>query len=124
MITELTKKQKYNKYRVGTKDRRTYKGVVFASIKEMNRYKELELYQKSGVISELELQVPFVLYESFANPYTHKKEREIKYIADFMYIQNNEFIVEDVKGIKTEAYKIKRKMFIAIYGNEYKFIET
>lgn len=39
-------------------------------------------------------------------------------IADFVYYINNVKVVEDVKGRKTEVYKIKKKIF------EYKFKTT
>ena len=42
----------------------------------------------------------------------------MEYIADFVYYINNVKVVEDVKGIKTEVYKIKKKIF------EYKFKTT
>ena len=40
-----------------------------------------------------------------------KGERAVKYIADFVYIENGKTIVEDAKGFKTEKYIIKRKLF-------------
>ena len=41
-----------------------------------------------------------------------KKKRIRKYKADFSYI------VEDVKGFKTELYKLKRHLFKAIHDIE------
>jgi hypothetical protein len=37
----------------------------------------------------------------------------VKYIADFTYFDDTkggEFIIEDVKGFKTDVYKIKKKL--------------
>jgi hypothetical protein len=48
----------------------------------------------------------------------------IEYVADFMYLENGVIIVEDVKGMKTSDYKIKRKLFIHQYQDIYKHIET
>ena len=40
------------------------------------------------------------------------------YKADFRYMQDGELIVEDVKGMKTPIYNLKKKMIKAIYGIE------
>jgi hypothetical protein len=37
------------------------------------------------------------------------------YVADFCYRENGVDVVEDVKGTRTELYKIKAKMMWAIY---------
>ena len=33
-------------------------------------------------------------------------------MADFIYIQDGKLVVEDVKGYKTEVYKIKKKLML------------
>ena len=82
---------------------------VFDSIREGKRYKELALLEKANKIKNLQLQPRFLLQESFRkNGKTHRK---IEYIADFMYEENGKTIVEDVKGKKTEVYKLKKKLF-------------
>lgn len=43
-------------------------------------------------------------------------EKECSYIADFAYIQDGTYVVEDTKGVRTEAYKIKRKLMLERYG--------
>ena len=43
-----------------------------------------------------------------------------KYIADFTYIENGEYVVEDTKGKKTSDYKRKRKWMKNILGIEIK----
>lgn len=89
--------------------------IKFDSILEANRYQELKLLQKAKQISNLRLQVPFLLQEGFKkNGKTHRK---IEYIADFVYEENGQTIVEDTKGMKTETFKIKQKLF------EYKYPE-
>ena len=79
-------------------------GYKFASIKEMNRYKELKLLEKSGDINLLFIHPKFKLYAG------------INYIADFKYTINGLDIVEDVKGYIMQEYKIKQKLFKEIYG--------
>lgn len=86
---------------------------VFDSIAESKRYKELALLEKAGQIKGLELQPKFLLQEGFKK--NGKTYRKIEYIADFMYIENGKVIIEDVKGMETDVFKLKRKMF------EYKY---
>lgn len=79
-------------------------GMLFDSKKEAKRYNELKLLEKAGTIEGLKLQVPFELIPS------QPDEKAVKYIADFVYIENGQTIVEDVKGCKTKDYIIKRKL--------------
>ena len=73
------------------------------------------MLEKGGAISQLVLQPRFELQESFKK--NGKTYRKIEYVADFMYRDNEKkvTIVEDVKGIKTDVYKLKRKMFEKVY---------
>ena len=82
---------------------------VFDSIAEAKRYKELKLLERAGEISNLELQPHFLLQESFRK--NGKTYRKVEYIADFKYIENGRMIVEDVKGIQTDVFKLKHKLF-------------
>lgn len=86
-----------------------WNGEVFDSKKEMRRYKELKLLEKAGVICNLKRQVKYVLIPSQRID-GKVVERECSYKADFVYEENGETVVEDVKGVKTEGYIIKRKM--------------
>lgn len=84
---------------------------VFDSALEAKRYRQLVLLQRAKEISDLQLQVPFLLQESFRK--NNKTYRKIEYIADFVYYDNklNKTIVEDTKGVKTDVFKIKQKLF-------------
>ena len=88
----------------------------FDSAKEWRRNQELETLQRAGEISELNRQVPFVLMPSYTIADETTKQgfrtvREIRYIADFTYrLKDGTRIIEDVKGIQTEVFKIKRKL--------------
>lgn len=86
---------------------------VFDSIAESRRYKELKLLERTGEIQNLELQPHFLLQESFKK--NGKTFRKIEYIADFKYIENGKIIVEDVKGIQTDVFKLKHKIFEKVY---------
>lgn len=96
-------------------------GIKFDSRAEANRYKELKLMLAAGVIRNLKLQPGFTLQEGFR--YKGKKMIAIKYKADFMYIEADSGlkVVEDVKGMQTPVFKIKHKLFLYKYGNEYDF---
>lgn len=92
-----------------------FDGHIFDSIKEKNYYIKLKALEKAGLIRDLELQKEYILQDSFKlNGITRRK---ITYKADFSYIsvQDNKIHVIDVKGFKTEVYKIKKKLF------EYKY---
>lgn len=82
---------------------------VFDSAKEAKRYIELKLLERAGEISNLELQPRFLLQESFKK--NGKTYRKIDYVADFKYIEKGKTIVEDVKGLQTDVFKIKHKLF-------------
>ena len=111
------KRHKYNARKV------TIDGHRFDSKREAERYGELKLLERAGEIRDLELQPRFTLQDSFIRK--GKRYREIDYIADFVYqdAEGNR-IVEDVKGMKTEVYKIKRKMFIKRHGEFYEHREV
>lgn len=100
--------QSYSKYR-NTKV--TVDGITFDSRKEANRYAELKLMQRAGEIKNLQLQHRFILQEGYV--FQGKKVQPITYIADFVYYDNKirNMVVEDVKGMKTDVYKMKKKMF-------------
>ena len=88
----------------------TLDGIAFASKKESARYAELKLLARSGLIQNLRLQVPFELIPK------QQGERAVKYIADFVYDENGETVVEDTKGFRTDTYKIKKKLMLAVHG--------
>ena len=82
---------------------------VFDSIAESERYKKLALLEEAGKIENLQLQPRFILQDSFKK--NGKTYRKIEYVADFMYKENGQVIVEDVKGIQTDVFKLKHKLF-------------
>ena len=87
--------------------------IEFDSKKEANRYKELKLLLKAGKISDLKLQPRFLLQASFKK--NGRTYRKIEYIADFQYVENGKTIVEDVKGMQTDVFKLKHKIFEKVY---------
>lgn len=106
-------------------------GIEFDSQKEARRYQELRLLEQIGKISNLRLQVKYVLiptqraasfevYKSGPQKGQRKPgkvlENECAYIADFVYTQDGSEVVEDAKGMRTAVYRIKRKLMLERYG--------
>jgi len=93
----------------------TLDGITFDSVRESRRYQELKLLERAGKIVDLKRQVKYRLLPS-QKIGNKTVEREVSYIADFTYWQGNEFVVEDVKGVKTKDYILKRKMMLYFHG--------
>ena len=83
-------------------------GITFDSKKEARRYGQLKLLARAGEISELKLQPRFDLIVNGCKCGFYK--------ADFEYIEDGKRVVEDVKGMKTPIYNLKKKLVKAIYG--------
>lgn len=104
-------------------------GIEFDSEKEGKRYNELKVLLKAGEISDLRLQVKYELipaqYEmgtrirgNHVSTVERCVERAVNYVADFVYkdTMTEDTVVEDVKGMKTEVYKLKKKLMRWRYG--------
>ena len=101
-------------------------GEIFDSKKEARRFTELLLMQRAGEISNLQRQVKYLLIPAQREPNTVGKrggiikgkliEREVSYIADFVYTdKEGQTVVEDTKGMKTKEYIIKRKLMLYLH---------
>ena len=112
------KKSKYNSIKTGGYDSR----------KEAKRAGELKLLERAGEISNLREQVKFELVpvQHMIIKTTSKMgricmkevcvERACNYFADFVYVKDGETVVEDVKGMRTEVYRIKKKLMLFIHS--------
>lgn len=103
---------KYHAKKVKTED------GVFDSIKEYRRWQQLKLMQERGEIKLLQRQVK---YELIPLQKINGKtiERACNYLADYVYTQDGDIIVEDVKSEitrKKPEYIIKRKLMLWRYG--------
>lgn len=104
-----TKPSKYKNVRV------TIDGMTFDSAAEARRYCHLVMLQSAGRISNLTRQVSFVLAPPAV--VAGKRKRALVYQADFQYTdENGVTVVEDKKGMPTEAYKIKRHLMKTIHN--------
>lgn len=93
--------------------RTTIDGITFASKAEGHRYAQLKMLQRVGEIEALELQPKF--------PLTVAGVKVAIYIADFRYrvvkgLGQSLTVVEDVKGVRTPVYQLKKKLVQALYG--------
>lgn len=100
-----------SKYNVDRSDqgkaRRTVDNIVFHSVKEADRYKDLKLLLRDGTITGLVMQPRFPLVVNGMKVCT--------YVADFEYWQGGRCVTEDVKGCVTALYRLKSKLFSACY---------
>ena len=107
-----------NKYRA---KKVSLDGYVFDSKAEARRYGELRLMLKSKDITHLEIHRKYIL--------TVNDVGVAIYVADFGYfdVRKNEWIVEDVKSpvtAKLPAFKMKKKLMLALYGIEVKEVRA
>lgn len=108
-------------------------GIRFDSRKEAKRYVQLMHAMRVGAIRDLRLQVDFTIQEAYTDC-QGKRIRAIRYRADFAYnltgllpfgispedrdlwsryiMAGTETVIEDVKGVKTQAYKLKEKLMV------------
>jgi hypothetical protein len=90
-------------------------GMVFDSRREANRYVKLREMERNGEISDLKRQVREELIPPFDCQGKHF--RGIYYVVDFVYTDSDgDVIWEDVKGMKTQIYLMKRKLVAYRYG--------
>lgn len=102
---------KYNSQKI------TQDGICFDSKDEFKYYEALKDMKAKGLIHSFELQPKFTLIPSFKK--NNKTYRAITYIADFIvYTLDGQEIVIDVKGMKTDVFKIKHKLFEYFYPDK------
>ena len=104
------KESKYHNRKV------TVDGITFDSVKEASRYQELRMLERAGEITGLVRQQKIELI-----PKT-KLYRACYYVCDFIYYdkRENKTIYEDVKGVRTKEYLLKRKLLYWRHGIEIK----
>lgn len=122
-VVESPEPKKVSKYRAEKID---ILGMQFDSKREAKRYFELRLLEQAGEISNLQRQVKYDLIPQQVEHTQQNTERKAKYrvieracvyIADFVYVdKQGNTIVEDAKGVRTEVYKLKKKLMLYFYG--------
>ncbi len=98
-----------SKYRA--KRTRCLHGHMHDSKREATRCDELMLLFRAGQIRNLEIQPP-------AFKLLIKGQLIESYRPDFIYFEDSQRVVEDVKGYKTKDYRRKKKWMLALYNVE------
>lgn len=93
-------------------------GLRFDSQKEARRYRELRLREMAGEIVMLECHPRYALVA--VHDVASQRDLDIvpvgRYTPDFRYVtREGEVVIEDVKGVKTEAYRLRKRLFEANY---------
>lgn len=104
-------KKKQSKYR---NQKTIVDGITFDSKKEAEYYCNLKLLKQAGEIKDFGLQPRYELQPTFRKNGTTYKS--ITYVADFVIV-NNDGTTEiiDIKGVETQVFKIKQKLFEYMY---------
>lgn len=86
--------------------------IRFESHAEAQMYQQLKLMERAKEISQLKLQPKFTLQEAYIG-IDGKKVRSLVYVADFSFFDNRKkhYRILDCKGMKTEVFRIKEKLF-------------
>lgn len=92
----------------------TVDGITFDSRREADRYLALKSMEEDGAIEDLRRQVRYELVPAFDMDGKHY--RAVYYVADFVYVEDGKEVVEDVKGMRTDVYRLKSKLFARRYG--------
>jgi hypothetical protein len=102
-------------------------GYTFDSVKESRRFQELRLLEWAGEIGGLEVHPRYEILPAHKHPVTGKPVRAIYYEADFRYwilgAGKPKPVVEDVKGVQTAVFRLKRKLVEYKYRIEIVLVE-
>ena len=113
---EHKKRPKYNN------SRPVIDGIKFDSKLEANEYCRLKLLKKAGEIKDFERQVSFVLQATFL--FGKRQIRPVRLIVDFLVTElDGSQTVREAKGVRTQVYSIKKKLFMKQYPG-IRFIEV
>ena len=74
-------------------------GITFDSKAEADRYCELRAAKRAGAIQGFGIQPSYVLADV------------VRYRPDFIVCAGGHVWVEDVKGVETQAFRLKRKLW-------------
>lgn len=112
--SKLSTKSRYTTYKP------VVNGITFDSMMEARYYLFLLEEKKQGKIKDFKMQVPFELQPKFKKK-NGKTVRAIDYVADFVI---DDVTVVDVKGVETDTFKLKAKLFNYKYsGLELKILQ-
>lgn len=99
-------------------------GFVYDSKTEMDRGIELKLLERAGEITDLQRQVKFPLSRGGDDPIVVMAGKNpAKYTPDFVYRENGQLVIEDVKGYPDENSKLRIRVFEALTGHKVRIIK-
>lgn len=105
---EALKPKRRHKYGVSAPEDRTYNGVVYDSKAEAGQALELDILVRSGSVKEWFRQIPF--------PLVVEGKLICTLVVDFRIVYKGGTVVNlEIKGVETAAYRIKLKLFRALY---------
>jgi hypothetical protein len=99
--------KKENKYKA---KKTVMDGITFDSKHEAERYCELKFLLRAKKISNLCLQERIEIVPK------SKHGQALYYVADFVYEENGKTVVEDAKGVRTDVYRLKKRLVAERYG--------
>lgn len=98
----------------------TFDGIIFDSSKEALRYRELTEMQLREEISQLRIQVRYILQPAIVDG-SGKKQRAIAYTADFVYERDGKTVIEDVKSpvtARSESFRVRWRLLLARFKDD------
>jgi|SRR5882672_7728612 len=101
-------------------------GRTFDSKREALRWAGLRLMERAGVIHDLQCQVAFELAPPVRLGAVQRQKPALRYVADFVYVdaaRGGVRVVEDVKGVVTEAFRIKLHLMKSVHGIEVRLVK-
>lgn len=87
----------------------TIDGERFDSKGEADRYCQLKLLERARVVQSVSRQPRFVLCVN--------GDEICELVGDYAYFENGRQVIEDFKGVMTPVFRLKRKLFRALYPN-------
>lgn len=98
-------------------------GVTFDSKREAEYWHQLCLQQRAGLVFDLRRQVAFELAPGVKFAGAKRAQPALRLIVDFAYRdRHGQQVLEDVKGVLTTAFTIKRHLLKAVHGLEVRVI--
>lgn len=88
-------------------------GLRFDSAAEGRRYQQLRMLERAGEIQDLRVHPRYVIIDALR--VGSRREKAIVYEADFAYTEGGLPVVEDVKGVETAVFRLKRRLFLQRY---------
>ena len=98
-------------------------GTKFDSRAEHRRWVHLCHLQAAGLICDLRRQVAYELVKSVKFNDASRAKPAIRYVADFVFMEKGVEVIEDVKGVLTPEFKLKRHLMKAVLGLEVRIVK-